>query len=102
MTQYTDVTITFSIRGVDLNTISNPHVTFSQKFGALVDITDINIISPDAFSVTLSQEQTGQFSVGDISVQMNFFDSQGKRRPTNIKTIPVGSNLLRRILGNDS
>lgn len=84
-----------------MNTISNPHVTFSQEFGASVDITDIDIISPEAFSVALTQAQTAVFSVGDISVQMNFFDSQGRRRPTDIQTIPVGSNLLRRILGDD-
>lgn len=101
MTQYTDVIITFTVHGVDMNTISNPHVTFDQKFGASVDITDINIISSEAFSVTLTQAQTAVFSVGDISVQMNFFNSQGRRRSTDIQTIPVGSNLLRRILGDD-
>lgn len=101
MTQYTDVIITFTVHGVDMTTVSNPHVTFEQKFGAIVDVTDINIISPEAFSVTLTQAQTAKFSVGDISVQMNFFDSQGLRHPTDIKTIEVGSNLLRRILDNE-
>lgn len=102
MKQYTDVPITITVNGVDLTTISQPHLTFSQGYNTVVDITDITIISATACSVVLTQAQTGLFKLGDIQCQLNFFDGTGKRKASEIATIAAESNLLRRILSNGS
>ena len=101
MTQYTDVAITFTVTGVDLTTITEPHVTFEQGY-TLIDVTDVNIVDASTFIVNLTQEQTGQFKEGAIKVQLNFFNALGKRKANKTPvSIPVGSNLLKRILGQD-
>ena len=100
MTQYTDVLISFTVTGVDMTTIREPHITFEQG-NTLVDVTDIDIIDASTFVVRLDQAQTGRFRAGAIKLQMNYFNALGKRKASKTAEIPVGSNLLKRILGDE-
>ena len=100
MTQYTDVLISFTVTGVDMTTISEPHITFEQG-NTLVDVTDIDIIDASTFAVRLSQAQTGRFKDGAIKLQLNYFNALGKRKASKPAEISAQSNLLKRILGDE-
>ena len=100
MTQYTDVLITFTVTGVDMTTVTNPHITFEQG-GTIIDVTDIDITDASTFILRLSQAQTGRFKPGAIKLQMNYFNALGKRKASNPVEISAKSNLLKRILGDE-
>ena len=46
MTQYTDVLINFTVNGVDMTTVSQPHITFTQD-NMVLDVTDISIMNAE-------------------------------------------------------
>lgn len=99
MTQYTDVLINFTVNGVDMTTVSQPHITFTQD-NMVLDVTDISITDAQNFSLILNQAQTGRFKVGNVKVQLNYINNVGKREASDIAEISATSNLLKRILSN--
>ena len=98
MRQYTDVRLTFTVEGLDLTTIEQPHMTFLQEFGKVFDTENVEIISEDTGSVLITQEQTALLKPGEVKVQLNFFNEYGLREASDEGAIIVESNLLRRIL----
>ena len=100
MYSYSDTVLTFLIKGVDIRSITNPHVTFSQEFGTIIDITNINVLDEHTFTVRLSQEQTARFKEGTAEVQFNFFNSAGDRCPSKKAKLLVKDNLLKQVISN--
>ena len=99
MKQYTDAPITFTIDGVDMTAISNPHVTFRQG-ETVVDVTELNITGASAFSLVLTQSQTALFREGDVSIQLNYFDGN-QRCASEITKVSAERNILKRVIAND-
>lgn len=100
MTAYTDAPITITLEGGSLTGATDVHVTFSQPF-AIVDVTDAEVLDANNLQLTLMQEQTGSLKMAEsCDIQVNWLDSNNKRKATDIATIPVLRNLLERVLTN--
>lgn len=100
MTAYTDAPITITITGGSLIGATDVHVTFKQAF-ATVDVDDPEVLDANNLQLTLSQEQTAALKMDkSCDVQVNWIDSNGKRKATDIATVPVLRNLLERVLTN--
>ncbi len=105
MRQYTTPTLPLMAEGVDITGADHIWVTFSDKsrnqtitkdrsdFNEIVyDGTDTNI------SVTLTQEETGSFIVNaKVDVEINWMRGN-KRYATEIKTVNVKENLLKKVM----
>jgi hypothetical protein len=90
--------LTIEIDGASLADASEIHVTLSQGRDRVVDITDAELIGDSSLSLTLTQAQTAKFSdSAPVQIQVNFIVGV-LRKATSIATIPVESNLLRRML----
>lgn len=97
MKQYTDAPITFTVTGVNMTQVTEPHVTFRQGM-VVVDVTDLTILDASNFTLSLTQEETARFREGDVEIQLNFFDSNGDRQASDISTVPAERNILKRVL----
>lgn len=83
---------------VDLTQALNVYATFKQ-LGIQIDKSGDDIeVSEKQVDVYLSQSESLQFAEGDIEVQLNWTYADGKRAATRIKRIPVGKNLVGRVL----
>lgn len=99
MIQYTDVELTVSVEGARLLSAEQVHLTFRQGY-TVIDVTP-TVLSDEDMTVVLPQTKTSMLNGGSsVSVQLNFVVG-GLRKASNIVDIPVDSNLLRRILGNE-
>lgn len=100
MRQYTDVPLTGHVEGVDLQQASELHLTFRQ--GTVeIDLTgnDLTVLGAHDLIAFLRQEQTAMLSADSaVSVQINAIVG-GIRKASDVATVPVGSNLLRRLIG---
>ncbi len=97
MKQYTDAPITFSVTGVNMTQITQPHVTFRQG-DTVVDKTDLTILDASNFSLSLSQAETARFIAGGVEIQLNFFDGNGDRQASDIAVVSAERNILRKVL----
>ena len=100
MREYTDVPLTIHVDGADLMQADELHLTFRQG-PVVVDLTgdDLTVLGESDLTAVLHQEQTASFSAtSSVSVQINVIVG-GIRKASEIETIPVGSNLLRRLIG---
>ena len=100
MIEYTDVPLTVHVNGADLRQATEIHLTFRQG-PVVVDCTgtDLTVLGESDLTAVLHQEQTARFSAtSSVSVQINVL-AGGLRKASKIETIPVGSNLLRRLIG---
>ena len=98
MTAYTDAPITITITGGSLTGATDVHVTFKQPF-ATVDVDDPEVLDANNLQLTLTQEQTAALKMDkSCDVQVNWLDGNGKRKATDIATVPVLRNLLERVL----
>lgn len=97
MKQYTDAPITFTVEGVDMTQVTQPHVTFRQG-DTVVDVTDLNILDAGNFALSLTQAETSRFRTGAVKIQLNFFDSNGKRCASEIATVDAELNILKRVI----
>lgn len=100
MKQYTDAPITFTIDGVDMTSISQPHITFRQG-ETVVDVTELHIFDASNFSLVLTQAQTALFREGDVSIQLNYFDGSGQRHASEVAKVSAERNILKRVLTDD-
>lgn len=106
MRAYTDVELTFTVEGLDLTEINNPYLTFTQKIERpmykdivnSVTVSNITIIDAGHFSAILTQEQSSIFVEGEGEVQLNYFNSDGLRKATEISKFDVGEQLLNRVI----
>ena len=97
MKQYTDAPITFTVTGVNMQQITEPHVTFMQG-DTVIDVTELTILDASNFTLKLTQEQTALFMIGDVEIQLNFFDGNGDRQASDISTVSAERNILKRLL----
>lgn len=100
MRQYTDVPLTVHVEGTDLTQASELHLTFRQGTVEL-DLTgdDLTVLGTHDLTAVLRQEQTARLSANSaVSVQINAIVG-GIRKASDVATVPVGSNLLRRLIG---
>ncbi len=105
MRQYTTPTLPLSAEGVDITGADNIWVTFSDKPHNMVvtksqeDFDEIEFDGDDTnISVTLTQEETGSFLANSkVDVEINWMIG-GMRYATEIRTINVKENLLKRVL----
>lgn len=102
MIQYTTPTFTFDIN-VPENVIADIEVTFKQaNIGTEIQkelVRDNLSIIDNKLNVTLSQEETGKFSVGSCQVQMRILTSDGKVLASEIARIKVEPSLSSDVLG---
>lgn len=99
MIRYTTPTDELTVKGVDLTGYEvwasyrqRSHKLDVQADSVTYDGTDTTILVP------LTQEQTGAFCAGQVSIQVNWLTPEGKRDATTIKTVEVGANLLDRVM----
>lgn len=96
MIQYTTPTFTFDI-SLPTSAIADIEVTFKQaNTGVEVQkemVKDKLSITDGKLSVTLSQEDTGKFSVGSCQVQMRVLTTDGKVLASEIARIKVEPSL---------
>lgn len=103
MIPYTSPTEQYSVNGIDLSS-AEIYVTYRQKnkHGKTVIKTfrPTNVEydgEATTFEVELSQADTADFEVGEAELQINYL-LDGKRAPTFVKTIYVGTQLLEKEL----
>lgn len=103
MKPYTDAALTIHLNGADLSTAQEIHVTLEQN-DRLVDTAEVTATSDGAggsyIVAEFTQAQTSRLR-DDVAVkcQPNWIDANGRRpQPPNPVTIPVGDQLLRRII----
>ena len=102
MTEWSTPTEPITVKGIDLSTADYVYVTFSDSTRTIKVTKDNPTITVDGddsiVTVTLSQQETGQFiHCAPISYQINaMFGST--RIPSIIGTIPCLENLLPEVL----
>jgi len=99
MIRYTTPTDELVVKGVDL-TGYEVWASYRQRSKKLdVNAVDVSFDGTDTtILVPLTQEQTGTFYAGQVSIQVNWLTPEGKRDATTIKTVEVGANLLDRVM----
>ena len=99
MIRYTTPTDELKVKGVDLSGYE-VWASYRQRGRKLdVNATDVTFDGTDTtILVQLTQEQTGAFCAGSVSIQVNWLTPDGYRDATTIKTVEVGANLLDRVM----
>lgn len=103
MRQYTDAPLTIHVDGASISGAQEVHVTFKQG-GVCFDLTgdDLEILLGTDISLVLPQAKTALLrDDAPVFVQLNFISADGLRKASDEASIPVGTNLLRRILHGD-
>lgn len=90
--QWTTPTVTFTVLGANFTEATGIYVTFKTRNEKLT-FNNVEVIDDDNVSLTLTQEQTGQFTDDQITVQLNMTYSGGKRAMTYTKRVGVVDNL---------
>ena len=102
MITYTDAPFTVTVKGgLDLTTISQPHITLKQGYDTVVDITDVTILSSTALSFKLTQAQTARFKDGEAEMRLTVFNGTGDRIATKKTTVLIEDNTLKRVIDYD-
>lgn len=99
MIQYTTPTNRHIVKGIDL-TGCDVWVSYEQgKVELDIKATDVTFDGEDTtLSVTLTQEQTSSFKVGNIKYQVNWLYPDGRRDATTQKATTMEPNLLNRVV----
>lgn len=98
MIRYTTPSYALTV-DADLSGADEVHVTMKQC-GVCIDIDDADAALDGESTVLtfgLSQEQSARFREGLADIQVNWMQD-GKRNATTIKQVPVGRNLLERVV----
>ena len=104
MIQWTDAPLTAHVDGVDLTAVTDIHLTFVQNEIEIDYTTEtgLTVLGANDLSLTIDQERTGGLRAGiPVLAQLNFINANNKRRATTQTKIPVGSNLLRRLIPDE-
>lgn len=102
MINYTTPTISLVVEGVDI-TDKDIYVSLEQGLTELTKTgSDLIVEAEEAdtkISLTLTQTESALFDYNkNVSVQVNWIDSDGVRAATEIKTIGVMRNLLDEVI----
>jgi len=95
--RYADEPFTITVNGINLESLAHIHITFRQG-ATVVDVVDPPVLDESHLTITLTQKQTGMFRNGAVSIQGNFFDVNGDRKPSGEQTITMKRNLLDRVI----
>lgn len=99
MVQATTPTFVLTLpQTVDLSQAANVYFTVTQGANILTKTGADLTIDENVVSVFLSQEETLAFSVGSIELQLNWTYQNGERACTNVKTVSVDKNLLKKVV----
>ncbi len=95
MIQYTTPTFVLTLpETVDLTLVQNLYFTLTQGKTELQKAGDSLVVEGQTVSVYLSQEESGKFTNGKASLQLNWVYANGARACSTIVAVDVGRNLL--------
>lgn len=95
MIQYTTPTFILTLpETVDLSLVQNLYFTLTQGKTELQKAGDSLVVEGQTVSVFLSQEESGKFTNGKASLQLNWTYGNGARCCSTIVAVDVGRNLL--------
>lgn len=102
MRQFTTITVPLKAVGVDLTSVDDVYVTFTDPVRGIVITKDSPTISASGsdtiVTVTLSQAETGQFLPNSrVDIEINWMDS-GVRGATDIASVTCFENLLKEVI----
>lgn len=83
---------------VDLSQASNIYFTLRQKGVQINKTVDEIVIDGQTVSVYLSQSETISIQAGIAQLQLNWTYANGARACSNIVSVPVSENLLKRVI----
>jgi len=101
MIQYTTPTIKIVAHGADLTAYTVRATLKQSNVKISIDATDTSYdgeTNSTVILVPLTQEQTGLFHKGSVSLQLNWFDGTGYRDATIEKPICVENNLIQEVI----
>ena len=104
MTKWTDHTLTWELPyGMDISDSERALITFAQGTTCVEKGTGDEGFSIDetgrVLSVELTQAETGVFAANAlVEVQVNWIDSSGKRRATEIDRVAITRNLHNEVI----
>ena len=99
MVQATTPTFVLTLpQTVNLSEAANVYFTISQGRNILTKTGDGLEINTNQVSVYLTQAETIAFSVGMAEIQLNWTYPNGTRACTNVVSVNVDKNLLRRVI----
>ena len=91
-------TLTFSEQGLDFTQVNNVYVTF-ERGGRNITKSGSNLaIQEKQIQVYLDQRETLMFTEGAVEIQVNWTGMNGRRAASEIKSVDVSKNLLRRVV----
>lgn len=90
--------LVFTEESLDLTTASNVYVTFEQKDVNFTKEGADLVVEAKRVEVFLSQEETLQFQIGTVDVQVNWTMSNGRRASSDVKQVEISKQLLRQVV----
>ena len=99
MVQATTPTFVLTLpQDVDLSEARNVYFTATQSRIILTKTGEDLTIDRNVVSVYLTQAETLMFSVGKIELQLNWTYPNGERACTNVVSVDVDKNLLKKVV----
>ena len=83
---------------VDLTGVKNLYFTLEQGNVKLVKTGEDLSVEGQEISVYLDQKETLMFASGRANLQLNWTYDGGRRACSDIKSVPVGPNLLKEVV----
>ena len=83
---------------VDLSLAANIYFSLKQGKVEIQKENDSLVVDGQTVSVYLTQAETLQLSAGSAQLQLNWTYTDGSRACTNVATVQVTSNLLKKVV----
>lgn len=83
---------------VDLSLAANIYFSLKQGKVEIQKENDALVVDGQTVSVYLTQAETLQLSAGSAQIQLNWTYVDGSRACTNVATVQVTSNLLKKVV----
>ena len=90
--------LTFTEEALDLTQAYNVYVTFQSGNYKLTKTGEDLVIGEKTIGVHLTQQETGNFTVGNISIQANWTTQMGDRSASEVSKYKVTEQLLRSVV----
>lgn len=104
MTKWSDAELTLTVPEADLSQADEIHVTIAQgdRYAVDIEVDPAEVVGQHDLQVRLTQRQTSGFRLNPptTEIQVNFMVG-GIRKATEIVSVPVKDNLLRKVIGNE-
>ena len=92
------ITFTFTEQSLDLTSAANVYVTFAQGSKAITKTGEDLTVQAKSIAVSLTQQETLQFSEGSVEAQANWTDASGNRACSEVVSIALTKQLLKRVV----